>query len=141
MLTLGFVLETLTGYQPTGNEPPIVSVVIDSRQVRSGSLFIAFQGEQVDGHDFVADAFNQGAVAALVERPAGEYNTIDCRNRRTEQENLSLETPMCLVVESTLIALQQLGKAWRGRFDNLRMIGITGSVGKTTTKELTHAVL
>jgi UDP-N-acetylmuramoyl-tripeptide--D-alanyl-D-alanine ligase len=141
MLTLGFVLETLMDYQPTGNEAPIVSVVIDSRQVRPGSLFIAFQGERVDGHDFVAEAFNQGAVAALVAHPVGEYNTIDCRKGWAEQENPILNTPVCLVVEQTLLALQRLGKVWRSRFDNLRVIGITGSVGKTTTKELTHAVL
>jgi UDP-N-acetylmuramoyl-tripeptide--D-alanyl-D-alanine ligase len=141
MLTLGFVLGTLTGWQPAGNEPPIVSVVIDSRQARSGSLFVAFQGERVDGHSFVAEAFNQGAVAALVEHPVGEYNTIDCRKSWSGQDMPTLETPVCLVVESTLTALQALGKSWRSRFKNLRVIGITGSVGKTTTKELTHAVL
>lgn len=141
MLTVGFVLETLTGYQPDGSEPPIVSVVIDSREARPGSMFIAFRGERVDGHDFVAEAFDQGAVAALVERPVGEYNTIDCRKGWTEQENPSLDTSLCLIVENTMTALQQLGKTWRSRFDKLRVIGITGSVGKTTTKELTHAVL
>lgn len=141
MLTIGFVLETLMDYQTVGSEQPIVSVVIDSREARPGSLFIAFPGERVDGHEFVAHAFNQGAVAALVEHPVGDYNTIDCRNDWTLQENLSTETPVCLVVESTLLALQALGKNWRSRFEQLRVIGITGSVGKTTTKELTHAVL
>lgn len=141
MLTLGFVLDTLTGYRPEGSELPLASVVIDSRQARSGSLFIAFEGDRVDGHDFVADAFQQGAAAALVEHPIGDFKTIDCRQAWPEQDNTTLETPVCLVVESTLTALQQLGKAWRGRFENLRIIGITGSVGKTTTKELTHAVL
>ncbi len=128
-------------YPATGKEQPIVSVVIDSRQARSGSLFIAFPGERVDGHDYVADAFTQGAVAALVEQPVGDYNSIDCRKGWTEQENLTLDTPVCLLVDSTLLALQALGKSWRSRFDQLRVIGITGSVGKTTTKELTHAVL
>ena len=141
MLTIGFVLETLMDYPAAGNEQPIVSVVIDSRQARPGSLFIAFPGERVDGHDYVADAFDQGAVAALVERPVGDYNSIDCRKAWTEEENLTVDTPICLIVESTLLALQALGKSWRGRFDQLRVIGITGSVGKTTTKELTHAVL
>jgi UDP-N-acetylmuramoyl-tripeptide--D-alanyl-D-alanine ligase len=145
MLTIGFVLETLTEYQASGpaagHETPLVSVVIDSRQARPGTLFIAFQGEQVDGHNFVAEAFSRGAVAALVEHPVDEYPTIDCRRPWADQENSSLETPLCLVVESTLLALQALGKRWRSRFDHLRVIGITGSVGKTTTKELTHAVL
>jgi UDP-N-acetylmuramoyl-tripeptide--D-alanyl-D-alanine ligase len=142
MLTLGFVLETLMDYSATGSERAIVSVVIDSRQARPGSLFIAFPGEQVDGHSFVASAFSQGAIAALVEHPVeGDHTTIDTRKPWSEQAVQQIETPLCLVVESTLAALQKLGKVWRGRFDRLRVVGITGSVGKTTTKELTHAVL
>jgi UDP-N-acetylmuramoyl-tripeptide--D-alanyl-D-alanine ligase len=129
------------GYPVTGNEQPVISVVIDSRQARPGTLFIAFPGERVDGHDYVAEAFSQGAIVALVERPIGDLNSIDCRKDWAEQENLTLETPVCLIVESTLLALQALGKSWRARFEQLRVIGITGSVGKTTTKELTHAVL
>lgn len=144
MLTLGFILETLTDYRTTGNEPPIASVVIDSRLVKPGSLFIAFSGENVDGHDFVSDAFQNGAVAAVVERPVA----VDClmveadhSSPDREPSPLDLTIPLCILVGSTLEALQTLGKAWRDRFPGIRVIGITGSVGKTTTKELTHAVL
>ncbi|MCA9969308.1 MAG: hypothetical protein KC425_03785, partial [Anaerolineales bacterium] len=66
MLTLGHFLETWTPYRATGREPAVTSVVVDSRQVRPGSLFVAFPGEKVDGHDFVAQAFAAGAVAAIV---------------------------------------------------------------------------
>lgn len=142
MLTLGFILETLTNYRPTGNEPMIASVVIDSRLVKPGSLFIAFSGENVDGHDFVPEAFQKGAVAALIERPvAVDCLTVETDHLSTDQDALDLTIPLCILVGSTLEALQTLGKAWRDRFSDVRIIGITGSVGKTTTKELTHSVL
>lgn len=144
MLTLGFILETLSDYQPTGNEPTLASVVIDSRLVKPGSLFIAFSGENVDGHDFVPDAFQNGAIAALIERPIGINCLIIDATTSWKEQNVrdrDLTIPLCILVGSTLEALQSLGKAWRDRFSDVRIIGITGSVGKTTTKELTHAVL
>ena len=130
-------------YEATGLEPIIASVVIDSRQVRPGSLFIAFQGDNVDGHAYVSDAFERGAIAALVEKPVpGEFLSLDIRQQiETQEILLDSNKPICLIVPSTLDALQSLGKAWRQRFSSLRVIGITGSVGKTTTKELTFSVL
>jgi UDP-N-acetylmuramoyl-tripeptide--D-alanyl-D-alanine ligase len=144
MLSLAFVLETLMNYQPAGDEPPLASVVIDSREVRPGSLFVAFPGEQVDGHDFVTAAFQQGATAALVERPVpGDYPLVDTRRPWADQVSPDLvgAGPLCVLVESSMQALQMLAAAWRQRFPDIRVVGITGSVGKTTTKELTHAVL
>lgn len=144
MQSLGFILETLTEYAPTGEEPQISSVVIDSREAEPNSLFVAFSGDQHEGHDFVSDAFERGASAALIDQSIGEeYWTVDARSAiggGSLPENLS-ETPICVRVENTLEALQSLGQAWRDRFPDLRVIGITGSVGKTTTKELTYAVL
>jgi len=144
MQTLGFILETLTEYTPKGDEPALSSVVIDSRQAETNSLFVAFPGAQSDGHDFVSDAFDRGARVALIERPvSGDYWTIEAGSPSADinlPEQLS-ETPICISVASTLDALQSLGQAWRGCFPNIRVIGITGSVGKTTTKELTHSVL
>lgn len=124
-----------------GDETTISSVVIDSRLVMPGSLFIAFTGEHVDGHDFVSDAFNRGALAALIEKPVnGAYRTIDARRNAPPYID-RVTFPVCILVNNTLVALQVLGQRWRERFPNLRVVGITGSVGKTTTKELTHAVL
>lgn len=138
MLTLGHFLESLMDYQATDQEPPVVSVVIDSREVTAGSLFAAFPGDQVDGHDFVLDAFERGACAALVERPVpGEHVTIEIPSGDIPPR---LTPPVCLLVDNTMEALQKAAKAWRARFST-RVIGITGSVGKTTTKELTYAVL
>lgn len=103
------------------------SVVTDSRQVVDGSLFVAIAGEHVDGHDFVDAAARQGAVAALVER---------------EIESAPIAQ---IVVPDTVAALGALAKAnleARKAIDEpFTIIGITGSVGKTTTKDLLHALL
>ncbi|MEZ4591000.1 MAG: UDP-N-acetylmuramoyl-tripeptide--D-alanyl-D-alanine ligase [Chloroflexota bacterium] len=141
MLTLAHFLQTLSTYEPTGAEPAVSRVVMDSREVVPGSLFVAHKGEKVDGHDFVAAAFEQGAIAALVDRPISDaYPTIDLRTAEPPAVPLSASTPVCLVVEDSIAALQASAKAWRARFP-VEVIGITGSVGKTSTKELTHAVL
>lgn len=94
--------------------------VIDSRLATSGSLFIAFKGEHVDGHDFVGDAKSRGAVLALVER--------------------AVDTPYILVSDC-VVALGALAHEVRTRMTGLTVIGITGSQGKTTTKELLASVL
>ncbi len=72
MLTIGHFLEALTDYRVTGDEPRVSTVVIDSRQAQQSSVFFAFKGENVDGHQFVPAAFAMGAIAALVERPDGD---------------------------------------------------------------------
>lgn len=139
MLTIGHFLEALTDYRVTGDEPRVSTVVIDSRQAQQSSVFFAFKGENVDGHQFVPAAFAMGAIAALVERPNGDGAWVDCR-AGAEELSWSGETPLQIVVDDTLAALQQVARYWRRRFD-CRVIGITGSVGKTTTKELTARVL
>ena len=151
MLTLGYILATLTNYEPTGNEPAVSSFVVDSREAGPGSVFVAFAGEHADGHAFVADAFARGAIAALVERaPVGDWPVIDVRRMsdkavasRLETDHWSLNTdhlPLVILVDDTLRALQSLARNWRAR-SAVRVIGITGSVGKTSTKEVTAAVL
>lgn len=144
MLTLDFVVETLSGTQIQERNLRIRSVVIDSRKAERGSLFTAFAGEKADGHDFVNDAFSKGAVAAIVERPVSDAaTTLDLRSGTSlpDDEINSMTMPVCLMVDDALESLQLLGKSWRRKFPDIRVIGITGSVGKTTTKELTHAVL
>lgn len=138
MLTIGHFLESLSDYRVTGAEPRVSTVVIDSRQARLNSVFIAFAGENVDGHQYVPAAMTMGSIAALVERPVGDGAWVDCR--QGADSTWSGELPLQIVVDDTLIALQQVARYWRRRFD-CRVIGITGSVGKTTTKELTARVL
>ena len=93
----------------------------DSRKVRSGDLFVALKGAKADGHDFAETAINHGAVAALVSRPISEKLP-------------SIE------VEDTLRAYGEIAAGYR-KLTGVKVVGITGSVGKTTTKEMTASVL
>jgi UDP-N-acetylmuramoyl-tripeptide--D-alanyl-D-alanine ligase len=141
MLTLAEVIEAITRQKSSlGSGQPVTDVVIDSRLAIPGCLFVALQGEQRHGHEFVAAAFGAGAVAAIVEADM----SVDCQcvelRGGLDPAPATLELPICLRVESSLRALQQLGTYWRNQH-HPRVIGITGSVGKTTTKELVAAVL
>lgn len=140
MLTLADVIEGLAGRRPERLEQPISTTVIDSRQAEPGALFIALKGEHADGHDYVADAFSRGAVAAIVERDVTTSGLMwDLTDpARTLPSAWSL--PLVLKTASSLQALQQAATFWRWQHE-LRVVGITGSVGKTTTKELAAAVL
>lgn len=142
MLTLADVIEGLIGRRLLEPAQPIRRVVIDSREAGPGDLFMAFAGENTDGHQYVAEAFKRGAVAALVERDVpSEAVKYDLRSGSTLPSFRSISLPVVLRVDGTLTALQELAKWWRSRFKDLRVIGITGSVGKSSTKELIAAVL
>jgi UDP-N-acetylmuramoyl-tripeptide--D-alanyl-D-alanine ligase len=104
-----------------GPDAVVSAVGIDSRAVGPGSLFVAIAGERVDGHDFVADAFERGAVAAVVHRP--------------EIAGPVIEVP------DTGRALRDLATDERGRMRGARVVGITGSNGKTSSKDLAAAVV
>ena len=96
---------------------------IDSRTIRSGELFFAVKGERLEGHDYVEKALENGAVAAVV--------------RKDQLARYPLQSKL-LAVEDTLVALQRLASAVR-RVWGKPAIAITGSVGKTTTKDaITH---
>ena len=139
MLTLADILEYFSGQHPRQVTQAIRRVVIDSREAGPGDLFVALKGERTDGHLFVKDAFSHGAVAALIEQdPPIECDAIDLRPGAVPVTQVSL--PVCLRVNNVLTALQDLSGYWRSKF-RVRVIGITGSVGKTSTKELVWAVL
>ena len=103
-------------------EAPIGRAVIDSRAVETGDLFVAYRGERTDGHRFIASALEKGAVCALCERvPEG------------------VEGP-ALVVDDVQRALEEIAAAYR-RTLHIPVVGVTGSVGKTTAKEMIASVL
>jgi UDP-N-acetylmuramoyl-tripeptide--D-alanyl-D-alanine ligase len=106
------------------------SVAIDSRVAAGGDLFAAFRGERQDGHAFVAEALRRGAAGALVDHlPEGEPWTSAAWNG-----------PPVVLCEDTRQAMQGLARHWRKKHD-VTVIGVTGSVGKTSTKELIADVL
>ncbi|HUT99198.1 MAG TPA: UDP-N-acetylmuramoyl-tripeptide--D-alanyl-D-alanine ligase [bacterium] len=103
-------------------DEPVRGLAIDSRALAAGDLFVALPGERADGHQFLSDVAGK-ALAALVERP---------------DPDLTLTQ---LVVESVPRALLSIADGFRRRFPELTVVGITGSVGKTTTKDYLGAVL
>jgi UDP-N-acetylmuramoyl-tripeptide--D-alanyl-D-alanine ligase len=111
-----------TGGRVEGSAWSATGIAVDSRQVKPGDLFIALKGEQADGHAFVADAFKRGAVAAMVhEAPAGPTRPL-------------------LIVPDTMAGLMALAAHARAR-SHARFVAVTGSVGKTGTKEALRLAL
>ncbi len=143
MFTLADILEAITHNVIRPATAVITEAAIDSRQVIPASLFVAIPGEKVDGHDFIAEAFKRGASFALIQKemPA-PFRTLDLRGAQSlsAESPLDLSAPLCLRVDNTVSALQQIARFWRRKL-NLRVIGITGSVGKSTTKEMVAEVL
>jgi UDP-N-acetylmuramoyl-tripeptide--D-alanyl-D-alanine ligase len=104
------------------------NVAIDSRQVEPGDLFVALHGEKRDGHDFIDHAIERGATGVIAERMAASA------------PGYPTEVVAFILVPDSLAALQTLAGYWR-RQHQVEVIGITGSVGKTTTKEAVATVL
>jgi len=99
----------------------IQNVKIDSRKISEGDVFFAIKGESFDGHDFVQEAFNNGAIAAVIEK------------------DIQIDDKICFKVENTIDSLQKVAKYYRSKF-NIKVIGITGSVGKSTVKEMVSSI-
>lgn len=108
------------GGQSYGAGGPITGAATDDRDVRPGDLFFAISGARVDGHQFVEVAYRSGAVGAVTLRPIGDVP--------------------CIVVDDTVAALGRLGAWQRDRLD-IAVIGVTGSAGKTSVKEMIAAAL
>ena len=148
-LTLADVIEGLTGWRPAALDQPIADVHIDSRNAVAEGMFFALRGEEQDGHAFIPHALSQGCRVIVAQRaPESGCVVVDARDaeafrqqagRLLSFESIS-ETPVCLLVSDSLAALQQLADFWRTRHP-VRAIGVTGSVGKTTSKEKIAAVL
>jgi UDP-N-acetylmuramoyl-tripeptide--D-alanyl-D-alanine ligase len=124
-MTLTAIAEACSGQlfcERDYTECEIAGVVVDSRLVGKDYLFIATQGERVDGHNFIDDVFNKGALAVVCEKkpinPKGPY----------------------ILVESSFTALRDIAKMYRMQLE-VKVVGITGSVGKTSTKEFVSSVL
>ena len=124
-LTLSRIAELMRGTGEFDPNAVATAYSIDSRTVEQGDLFFAIRGERLDGHDYVEAALNAGAVAAVVANDAATRFPVKTR---------------LIAVEDTTRALQNLGAGVR-RIWGKRLIGVTGSAGKTTTKECIAHVL
>src|SRR5229473_649328 len=136
VLTLSEVLEATAGHlrgaQAGAGALRFSRVVIDSRAVTPGALFVALRGQKHDAHAFVAQALANGAAGAIVERVPP-----DCAWALDEKA----EGPPLVVVPSSPDALANMARYALDRHPNLDVVGITGSLGKTTTKEVVAGVL
>ena len=108
---------------------PIHDIGIDTRTIKEGSLFFAIKGKSLDGHDYIRDAIEKKVSAIVYSRDDIDF------------ENLFPTIPSLVKVKDTSIALEKLAKAYRKRFNLLNSIAITGSNGKTTTKEMLASIL
>jgi len=124
-LTCQDILEATGGHLLTGHrETPFLGVATDSRTLKRDEVFVALTGEHFDGHDFVRDALDKGAAGAIVENTHLQGGLREPFQTRT-----------VIAVPETLRALGDVARFWRQRF-SLPVIAITGSNGKTTTKEI-----
>jgi UDP-N-acetylmuramoyl-tripeptide--D-alanyl-D-alanine ligase len=130
-----WTVETVTQYAEgalIGNPDLEVSgCIIDSRQAQGGELFFALPGEHVDGHDFMEAAWKKGAVLVIAE---------EARFKGTNEKTSVPKGKALLLVKSVLTTLHELAKAWRLEL-GAKVVGVTGSNGKTTTKDMIAAVL
>jgi UDP-N-acetylmuramoyl-tripeptide--D-alanyl-D-alanine ligase len=121
--------KTLEQLQRRLQQMEIKGISIDSRTVKDGELFIAIRGERYDGHDFVPEAMRKGAWGAIVDRSALEAKYADIRGLKN-----------IIPVEDTLFSLQEMSLMHRKKF-LVPVIAVTGSNGKTTTKEMLASIM
>ena len=128
MINTEFIIKSTDGQLISGSpDIDFRNITIDSRRVKENDLFIAIRGESHDGHDYINEAFENGAAGAVVDKSAGNLDDTGTRS--------------IIKVSSTVAALGRIANAWRNKFPKLKVICITGSNGKTTTKEMTYSIL
>lgn len=108
---------------------PVNEVGIDTRTIPQNSIFFAIKGKSLDGHDYIKEAIEKKVSAIVYSRDDINFN------------NLAKTLPSLVKVSNTSIALEQLATAYRKKFNMLKMVAITGSNGKTTTKEMLASIL
>jgi len=125
-LEISFLLNAIQGKLVTGGgKGQLTGVSTDSRKIRRGEVFFALRGENYDGHKFIEEAFQKGASAAVVEQVPEKLRGAS----------------VLVQVGSTLRALGDLAKTWRNSLSGIKLAAITGSNGKTTTKEMVSSII
>lgn len=119
-LLLSEIVTAVQGSFGYPSDAQVSSISTDTRTIEQGSVFVALKGKNFDGHDYAKKAIELGAYAAITER--------------------AIEGAECIIVDSTQTALLDVASYYRDKFD-IKLVGITGSVGKTTTKEFVSLVM
>lgn len=126
-LTIAEILQATRGKLSQGNPNTVITQVsTDSRTLKKGDLFVALVGEKFDAHNFLEGVCQQGAIGVVVSKPVVEFS--------------QFAPPIIVQVNDTLVALGDIANCHRRKFD-LSIVAITGSNGKTTTKDITTSVL
>ena len=128
MFTLNEIVKATSAKIYKEEKKEFSAIVTDTRKISEGVLFVALKGERFNGEDFAAEAFEKGAAGVVVSEACDKKQLEKCAGT-------------VLQVEDTLAAYQLMAKAWRDKFPQIPVVAITGSNGKTTTKDLTAAVL
>lgn len=132
MMMLLSQVATALHSQLMGQDALLTRFITDTRQIQAGDLFVALRGERFDGGDFVAQAIAAGAVGAVVHPETAA--------KLAQQATFDADLSALIVVPDTRLALGQLAAYWRAQFD-IPLIGLTGSNGKTTVKEMIASIL
>ena len=128
MFTLNEIVKATSAKIYKEEKKEFSAIVTDTRKISEGVLFVALKGERFNGEDFAAEALEKGAAGVVVSEACDKKQLEKCAGT-------------VLQVEDTLAAYQLMAKAWRDKFPQIPVVAITGSNGKTTTKDLTAAVL
>ena len=132
-LTIAEIANAIKG-EIINNNITIKNIAIDSRKVLPGSLFFALKGENADGHDFIAKAIENGALCVVAEAEKNSVKRFDLQHKNT----------VIIAVKDTVQALLDTAKYYKSTFTDKNLkttVAVTGSVGKTTTKEFIYSVL
>ncbi|WP_037353006.1 UDP-N-acetylmuramoyl-tripeptide--D-alanyl-D-alanine ligase [Selenomonas sp. FC4001] len=128
MFTLNEIVKATSANIYKEEKKEFSAIVTDTRKISEGVLFVALKGERFNGEDFAAEALEKGAAGVVVSEACDKKQLEKCAGT-------------VLQVKDTLAAYQLMAKAWRDKFPQIPVVAITGSNGKTTTKDLTAAVL
>ena len=128
MFTLNEIVKATSANIYKEEKKEFSAIVTDTRKISEGVLFVALKGERFNGEDFAAEALEKGAAGVVVSEACDKKQLEKCAGT-------------VLQVKDTLAAYQLIAKAWREKFPQIPVVAITGSNGKTTTKDLTAAVL
>ncbi len=129
-LTVSDICTAVRGSCPQSRQPAIITgISIDSRTAKAGDIFVPLAGEHADGHAFIGDAFARGAAASLVQK-----------NSRVRHGVADAADRLLIEVDDTLDALGDIAAFWRRRC-SAHIVAVTGSNGKTTTKEMAWSII